>query len=153
MRTIKTEVDLLAISKDVRLFVGKSSKKIARIESAIKGRLATERSVVARRLQKLPVGYVVRITDYSNYEAGNCSDGGSYSFSTDFVKNEEWKWVVEYGSSCTGFSYCSYYGTFCSDDCDEKCPSRGYTVLETKDVAFQLCEAGGNEVVEYVGTR
>jgi hypothetical protein len=144
-----TESDLLKALNEVAFFVGRPSKKINKVKNAIMDKLSRDRSSLARKLDKYPVGYVIRITDYSEYVAERCSDGGCYSFTTDFVKLEDGTWEVSYGTSCTGFSYCSYYGTFCNDDCDEKCADRVLSRSTSKQVAFLIAESTDDEEVVY----
>lgn len=53
----------------------------------------------------------VAITDYSDYDANNCINGGSYSFTTYYHRLPRAMWEVSYGTSAE-FDYCPRCGNF-----------------------------------------
>lgn len=53
----------------------------------------------------------VVISDYSNYDAERCFNGGNYSFHQVFEKNKKGMFEVSYQTS-SEFDYCSRCGTF-----------------------------------------
>lgn len=76
------------------------------------------------------------LTDLSEYDPARSIDGGSYSFTTEFIKNSDGNWEVYYGTS-SGFKYCSYCGMFHNK---EICPYCGdeLEILTTRELINQL---------------
>ncbi len=57
--------------------------------------------------------------DYSNYEAGKSSDGGSYGFWTNaYLLKDKKGWYIELErrTTCDAFQYCRACGTFNSHE-------------------------------------
>lgn len=97
-------------------------------------------------LNAVKVATSVIFTDYSNYVAEKSNDGGCYSFTTEYYREDGGMFRVEHGTSCGGFSYCSYYGTFCNNDCESSCSDREYQRVSAKALAHLLVENEDEQV-------
>lgn len=125
-----------------------NSPRMERVINAIKSREERDINFLSRRLDRMKVGSIVYISDLSNYQADRSSDGGCYSFHIIYRKCEDRSWIVKYATS-SSFRYCQYYGNFCNDDCDEKCPDRYFESISSKAVAFAILDKGDDEEVDY----
>ena len=67
-------------------------------------------------LKEVKKGYVITITDYSEYEAGKSNDGGAYSYTQRYEKLENGNWKLSYHTSSI-FYYCEFCGTFQNGEC------------------------------------
>lgn len=60
----------------------------------------------------------VKITDYSEYEGGQCNTSGKYSYTTHYYRVGYDEWEVEYSTSAD-FKYCPICGSFGDCGCEE----------------------------------
>ena len=88
----------------------------------------------------------VIFTDDRNYVAERSHDGGNYSFTTEYYREDDGMFRVEHGTSCGGFRFCSYYGNFCINDCDTQCEDREYRRVSAKTLAHLLVENEDEQV-------
>lgn len=65
----------------------------------------------------------VRLCDLSSYDPMYCNNGGSYSFTVNYIRTGPDTWDVEHTTSAD-FDYCRYCGTFTNMN-DGKCSHCG----------------------------
>lgn len=63
----------------------------------------------------------IRLSDYSEYDADKCHDGGYYGFWETYTQTEACSWVKSYGSTASlDFDYCPCCGCFYStEECNQ----------------------------------
>lgn len=74
------------------------------------------------------------IKDYSGFEAGLSSNGGSYGFWTIYRYIGNGKYTVEHGTTAD-FDYCEFCGSFGSCNCE------GYTIVKEEFVLQEIKNA------------
>ena len=68
------------------------------------------------RLKELKTGFIITITDYSEYEPEKSNTGGAYSYTQRYEKMENGNWKLSFYTS-SSFSYCECCGTFQNGEC------------------------------------
>jgi hypothetical protein len=82
-------------------------------------------------LKSLKDGDIATMTDYSQYEVGKSNDGGAYSFTQRYEKQQNGKWKLSFHTS-SNFDYCECCGSFHNGECN--CDGE-HAEYSTKEVA------------------